>query len=314
MKKLCIVTACIAVGLLGLSSCESVTYSESALRTMELKTPDAHVLPVVSELEISQERITVIVTFDEELSQIDISQGSNSIRIKQLKAEALTKAAEQIKCDVLIAPSYQIETKGSKDDIIEVTVTGFPAMYKGFRTANSNDMDLILKSSNSSISLVPGINPNQQNIGLGKGYTTKQGPGLNLKLEGFGATGGELNFVGPCAGLEWRISNRLSIDGQFAIDPTELGNWAALGGIRYRFSNKPTTLFTELQLGATSKVYYDDYYDRFSTEEGFAIAPTIGFSLNRFDISAGAIFMLSDDVPGTAIQMGITYNLPIWRK
>lgn len=279
-----------AVVLFAFSSCKSLTYSERTTKTVNPQA-SAHVMPMVSELEVAKDKSTTKVTFNEKMSQTDVSMGPNSAKIKKLKAKALGEAVEKLGCDVIVAPVYQVEALDNQT--IEVTVTGFPASYKGFRTANTNDIDLLLK--NDSILLISGgtLGSDWQDTRIVTHTQFSRGPGFDIRLGAGLFSGVDLN-----AGFAYYMSNKLSVGAQFSLLNLEFDTWAVLGDVRYYFSDKPFSLFADIKAG-----WMNDRY-----ESGVAIAPSIGISYRYFDFSVGATLVGFEDF---GVSAGLSYNIPL---
>ena len=84
-------------------------------------------LAVIADLDVSQTKITGRVS------------GSSS-EIQLLRVRAINNALATNNADVLLEPRFTYETIGFTTN---VTVTGFPASYKNFRTITERDADLI---------------------------------------------------------------------------------------------------------------------------------------------------------------------------
>ena len=71
-----------------------------------------------------------------------------SRNIEELKAQALFQFAEQSNADVIVAPSFSVETDSSKGRVVEVSikVKGFPARYTNFRNLKPEDSILVRMS------------------------------------------------------------------------------------------------------------------------------------------------------------------------
>ncbi len=87
--------------------------------------------PVVADLEVRPTKVTASVE-DKNVSEA------------RLKKSALFKAMEQANADLIVEPIYIIE-KNDRD--IKVTVKGYPAVYKNFRTIQKDDIELLKAGS-----------------------------------------------------------------------------------------------------------------------------------------------------------------------
>ena len=132
MKKIIIFSCLLAA--LAFSSCSKKTYSYAETRTVE-PTQSVNVVPVVAELEVSQERIT----YAERLS-IKANSLSNSefkALVEKEKAQIISNATTAHSADLLVAPVVSVQTD-VKNNII-VSVSGYPAKYKNYRNATQED-------------------------------------------------------------------------------------------------------------------------------------------------------------------------------
>jgi len=107
-----------------LSGCASVITGTA--RSKEVPGAVLH-QPVTSNLEVRNTRATgrATVTLRQE------ALGRNN---------ALRAAIASAQADVLVAPTYTVERDGSN---LTVTVTGYPATYKDFRSATAADLELL---------------------------------------------------------------------------------------------------------------------------------------------------------------------------
>lgn len=132
MKKILIFSSLLVA--LAFSSCSKKTYSYSEIRTVE-PTQSVNVVPVVAELEVSQERITyaerltinVNSTNDKELASL----------IEKEKIQVISNATTTHNADLLVAPLVNVQTDAQSNIII--SVSGYPAKYKNYRSATKDD-------------------------------------------------------------------------------------------------------------------------------------------------------------------------------
>ena len=110
-----------------LFSCASLQKSSTA-KTLDIYGSGVMHTPVIADLEVRDTKISGTKT------------GSTSNALHLLKLEAVATALRTASADVLVEPSYQIETTGSK---VTVTATGFPANYKNFRKMTVADTVLV---------------------------------------------------------------------------------------------------------------------------------------------------------------------------
>jgi hypothetical protein len=123
MKKL----FAIVVSSIVLYSCSSMQKTSTA-KTMDIYGGGVLHFPVVADLDIRETKTS------------GSKAGTTSTSLDLLKVEAIAAALKAANADVLIEPSYQIETEGSR---VTVSVTGWPASYKNFRKLQLADTALI---------------------------------------------------------------------------------------------------------------------------------------------------------------------------
>lgn len=114
------------LALVCLSACTTVRKVETA-KTLEIYGPGVIQAPVIADLDVQETKVS------------GTAVGSNNA-LATVKNLALVDAIKKAGADVLVAPSFEIETKGSKTT---ATVTGFPATYKNFRAATPADTTLV---------------------------------------------------------------------------------------------------------------------------------------------------------------------------
>lgn len=117
------------VPLIGLLFASCATTNTGSSKSLDIVGPGVLHLPVVADLEVSQQRVSYTKTFN-------ITGESNSTA----KNEVIRELLKQYNSDVLIEPIFESTKTGSK---LELTVTGFPAKYKNFRTIQKSDIELI---------------------------------------------------------------------------------------------------------------------------------------------------------------------------
>lgn len=108
-----------------ITSC-SVTKSSTA-KSLDVYGTVMHI-PVVADLDVKQTKVSATVEF----------QGKEAS--EAIKNKVIGEALKISNADILIEPSFDIETKGSSS---KITVKGFPATYKNFRNASPGDVELL---------------------------------------------------------------------------------------------------------------------------------------------------------------------------
>ena len=84
-------------------------------------------IPVVADLDVKQTKVSATIDFQGKVT-------------KSIKDKVIGEALKKTNADILIEPSFDIETKGSSS---KITVKGFPASYKNFRNASPADVELL---------------------------------------------------------------------------------------------------------------------------------------------------------------------------
>ena len=111
-------------------------------KLMYIKDTGVSHLPVIADLDVIQTKIT------------GTASGPNDT-IELLRVRAINNALERNNADVLLEPRFSFETTGMRTT---VTVTGFPASYKNFRTITEQDSTLI-KNASQILNATKHINP-----------------------------------------------------------------------------------------------------------------------------------------------------------
>lgn len=116
----------IVLAVISLSACSK--FHTSTVRTMDIYGPGVLQKPVVAELNVSETRVQGTIT------------GKKSKGIDNLKQMAVLEAVRQAKADVLVEPSFDINTVGRT---VTVTANGFPATYSNFHSMKSDEVELL---------------------------------------------------------------------------------------------------------------------------------------------------------------------------
>ena len=141
MKKSIILIAATAV----MASCSvqpmpqtiiSYDYQESSVRILE---PEQAMLlsPVMADLEVSNKK--VVHTERDAFANIEIAPDVIK-NISEFKKIALSRAAKAHNADVLVGTIIDVVTKNQR---LEITVSGYPAYYRNFRSATMADTELV---------------------------------------------------------------------------------------------------------------------------------------------------------------------------
>ena len=114
-----------AIAVLLFTSC--ATTKETTVKTMEIYGPGVIQNPVIADLDVREQKVQGTAT----------GRKSATNAVKKL---ALANALETSHADVLVAPVYELVSKGGRTT---ATVTGFPATYSNFRHATPADSSLV---------------------------------------------------------------------------------------------------------------------------------------------------------------------------
>ncbi len=126
MKKVNVFLLVIMLFALFASSCTTTKSTSSTAKTLDVYGAGVIQLPVVVDLEVNQEKHKTTVS------------GTSSV--DYLKNEALMQALKESNADVFVEPTYELEIDGVKKT---VTIQGYPAYYKNFRTIEKGDVELL---------------------------------------------------------------------------------------------------------------------------------------------------------------------------
>ena len=140
MKKL---STILAVAILATSCAMQQTppnveraYYESSVRILE---PEQSMLlsPVMADLEVSNSKVTH--TEKAAFAEIRITDAVIA-NMAEFKKIALSRAAKAHNADVLVGTIIDVATVNKR---LEITVSGYPAYYRNFRTATKADAELV---------------------------------------------------------------------------------------------------------------------------------------------------------------------------
>lgn len=115
---------------------QTTDYMESSARVLE---PEQSMLltPLIADLKVSNEKIYYTET--EAFANLEVTP-SLLQNISELKKIALSRAARAHKADVLVGSTIDVTTKNQR---LEITISGYPAYYVKFRNANDKDVELL---------------------------------------------------------------------------------------------------------------------------------------------------------------------------
>ena len=143
MKKLCFSFVVLAMTLASCSTSqfyvtELIDYMESSARVLEAE----HTLlstPLIADVEVSDKKITY--TEKEMFANLEVNN-KRIDEMPELKKIALSRAAQAHNADILVGTTIDVVTK---DDRLEITVTGYPARYVKFRNVSEQDIKVMEK-------------------------------------------------------------------------------------------------------------------------------------------------------------------------
>ncbi len=146
MKKTYLMLATVATVL---CSCGTYTYQESTARYVE-PSRAGFVTPVVADMEVQEAKITNEVEIFVKLKKREINQimaaemrGVESPLVLSWKKYALAQTLKKFKADDIVSPTFEIAPSRTQKDVLIVTVSGHPAVYKNYRKATQADVELM---------------------------------------------------------------------------------------------------------------------------------------------------------------------------
>ena len=146
MKKTYLLLATIAIVL---CSCGTYTYQESTARYVE-PSRAGFISPVVADMVVQENAITNEVEIFAKLKSREINQimaaemrGMESPLVLSWKKYALAQTLKKFKADDIISPTFEIAPSRTQKNMLIVTVSGHPAVYKNYRKATQVDVELM---------------------------------------------------------------------------------------------------------------------------------------------------------------------------
>jgi len=112
--------------VLSLVSCS--TTKTGTAKTMEIVGPGVLHKPVIADLIVKEDKVTATASF----SQVE--------SMNNAKNEVVRKALNDFNADVLLEPAFESTTTNGKTIL---TVKGWPANYKNFRTIEEKDIKFL---------------------------------------------------------------------------------------------------------------------------------------------------------------------------
>lgn len=147
MKKILFLS--LAFGAAALCSCGTYTYRESTSRFVE-PSRAGFITPVVADMDVREEKISNEVEITVTLKAREINaimaadmRGVESPLVLGWKKYALAQTLKKYNADDIVSPNYEIAPSATQRGVLIVTVTGHPAVYKNYRKATKEDIELI---------------------------------------------------------------------------------------------------------------------------------------------------------------------------
>ena len=119
----------ICISLLFLASCNNAVYKSRTAKSTEINGPGIIQLPVVADLNVRPAKVSY-----------SMNDKRQSLTMRQLKEAAIAGALQEQKADVLVEPTFSIDSKRGVNTVI---VTGWPADYTRFRSMDTTDIRLV---------------------------------------------------------------------------------------------------------------------------------------------------------------------------
>ena len=132
---------------------EKIQYQESSARNLE---PEHLMLltPLIADLEVSAVKVeyTEVEAFENVIITQDVLK-----MMTEYKKIALSRAARSCKADVLVGTTVDVITNSRGR--LEITITGYPAVYRNFRKAEASDLEVVeyarrVERDNQNISII----------------------------------------------------------------------------------------------------------------------------------------------------------------
>ncbi|MBR4848977.1 MAG: hypothetical protein IKV07_06480 [Bacteroidaceae bacterium] len=117
---------------------ELIDYMESSARILE---PEHKMLatPLIADLQVSDKKISY--TEKEMFANLEVTNLLLN-NMPELKKIALSRAAQAHNADILVGATIDVVTKNER---LEITVTGYPAHYVKFRNVSEQDIKVMEK-------------------------------------------------------------------------------------------------------------------------------------------------------------------------
>ncbi|MFM1745037.1 MAG: hypothetical protein RLZZ630_974 [Bacteroidota bacterium] len=119
----------LCISPLVLASCNNAVYKSRTAKSTEINGPGIIQLPVVADLNVRPAK-----------ASFTVDDKRKSLNLRQLKEAAIAGALQEQKADVLVEPTFSIDSRRGMNT---VTVTGWPADYARFRNMDTTDIRLV---------------------------------------------------------------------------------------------------------------------------------------------------------------------------
>jgi hypothetical protein len=117
-----------AVALLSLTVFSCQTVKTGTAKSIDISGVGVIHKPVIADLDVKEEKITKTIML------------KNLESLENAKNEIIRELLNENKADLLVEPKFESKTKNGKT---ELTVTGWLAYYKNFRTIEEKDIKLL---------------------------------------------------------------------------------------------------------------------------------------------------------------------------
>lgn len=139
MKRVVLSGIIALLAVFALSGCSS---TELTKQTCSAKTADPMATTLYSAITADVEVIGGRITYTEEFKTGDYV----GMTVEKFRVLATHNVAEKNNADLIVSPNYETIENASRSTVT-VTVTGYPAKYKNFRTATDDDVKLAKEAS-----------------------------------------------------------------------------------------------------------------------------------------------------------------------
>lgn len=115
--------------LLLLASCSSLKQTTNTSKTLDIYGSGVIQSPVLTDLVVNPKKISSFYS----------GEGMQSVEYH--KSQAIAKAMEENKADVIIEPAFEIVSSNSN---VKITTTGYSGSYKNFRNMTAADSTILI--------------------------------------------------------------------------------------------------------------------------------------------------------------------------